>query len=61
MIPLFEPAALYEPIALGLAWLGAAAVVGTVVVVGLVAKANQRPARPRAVVSRLPRRLPEAA
>jgi hypothetical protein len=61
MIPLFEPAALYEPIALGLAWLGATAVAGTVVVVGLVAKANQRPSRPRAVVAPLRRRLREAA
>jgi hypothetical protein len=48
MIPLFEPAAPYASIAVGLAWLGAAAVVGTVVVVGLVAKV-------------LPRRLPKAA
>ena len=61
MIPFFEPTALYEPIALALAWLGAAAVAGAAVVVGLVAKANQRPSRPRAVVSPLPRRFPEAA
>jgi hypothetical protein len=61
MIPLFEPTALYEPIALGLALLGTAAVAGTVVVVGLVAKANQRPSRPRAVLLPLRRRLAKAA
>jgi hypothetical protein len=61
MIPLVEPTALYEPLAVGLAWLGAAAVAGMIVVVGLVAKTSQRPSRPRAVVLPLSRRLPKAA
>lgn len=48
-------------LSLWLAWLGAVAVAGTVTVVWLVALADRRPSRPRAVVTRLPRRLSEAA
>ena len=61
MIPLFESAALFAPLSPVLAWLGAVAAAGTVAVVGLVALADRRTSRPRPAVTRLPRRLPEAA
>jgi hypothetical protein len=61
MIPIFESTALFAPLSLGLAWLGAVAVAGTVAVVGLVAWAGRRPSRLRAVVTPLPRRLRAAA
>jgi hypothetical protein len=61
MIPLVEPAVLYEPVALGLVWLGAIAAAGMATVVGLVVwtARGDRPAR--AVVASLPRRLRDAA
>ena len=61
MIPLFESTTLFASLSCGLAWLGTVAVAGTVAVVGLVALGDRHPSRPSAVVTRLPRRLPEAA
>lgn len=61
MIPLLEPAILFEPLAVALAWLGVVAAAGAVVVVGLVARAGRPARRPRGVVAPLPRRMPRAA
>ena len=61
MIPLFEPAEMYAPVAQGFVWLAAAAVVGMFAVVGLAARARERTDRPSATVTPLRPRLPEAA
>jgi hypothetical protein len=61
MLPLFAPAAeLFHPVVVGLAWLAAGAVAGTVAVAVLVAVGARRRAVSRA--RRTPRRprLPEA-
>jgi hypothetical protein len=61
MLPIFDPAlTMFEPVILSV--LAAVAVAGMAAVVGLVALANRRPARPRARVSPIRRpRFPEAA
>jgi len=61
MIPLVEPAVLYESIAQGLIWLGVAAAAGMAIVVALVARSGRPGRRSRAAVASLPRRLSEAA
>ena len=59
MFPLIDPP-LFESIAVGLVWLAALGMIGTMAVVALVASDRPRPS-PRALVTSLPRRLPEAA
>jgi hypothetical protein len=59
MIPLVEPASLYEPVAHALVWLGAIGVAGMALVVALVARSSHR--RPPALVRSLPQRLRKAA
>jgi hypothetical protein len=61
MIPIVESAALFAPVATGLAWLGGVATAGMLAVVLLVARAGRRGTRPRALVLPMPRRLPKAA
>jgi hypothetical protein len=61
MVPLIEPTALYEPVALGLLWFGAVAVGGVAVVVGLIARTGWRSGRPVTVVVVPSRRFHEAA
>ena len=61
MFPMID-APLFESIAIGLVWLGAIAVAGTAAIVALVTRSERRPQpRPRATVTPLERRLPEAA
>jgi hypothetical protein len=61
MIPLVEPAVLYESVAQGLVWLGVIATVGTAAVLALVARPIRTARRNPATVVSLPRRLHEAA
>ena len=51
----------FDPVVLGLVWLGAVAVAGTLAVAGLVAVAALRHSPPRAAVAPLHPRLREAA
>jgi hypothetical protein len=61
MIPLLEPAVLFEPVAHGLVWLGAVAAAGMAVVVALVARPSRGGRRIRGAVALLPRPLRKAA
>ena len=61
MIPIVEPAALFAPVTVGIAWVGMLAMAGSLVVVGLVARATRRAPRPRAAVVAMPRRFSKAA
>ena len=61
MIPIVEPAALYAPVTVGIAWLGMLALAGSLAVAGIVARASRRTPPARATVITMPRRFPEAA
>jgi len=62
MLPIFDPGvAMFAPILRGVLELAAVAVGGMVVVVALVARAQLRPPRPRASVSRIRPHFHEAA
>jgi len=61
MIPIVEPAALYAPVTVGLAWLGVLATAGTVAIAAMVAWAARPSPRLRATIVALPRRLSRAA
>jgi hypothetical protein len=60
MLPLIDPP-LFESIATGLVWLAVIGVAGMAAVVALVATSDHPRPRPRATVTPLARRLPEAA
>ena len=61
MIPIVEPAALYAPVTVGIAWLGMLALAGSLAVAAIVARANRRTPRALTTVITMPRRFSKAA